>query len=155
MTIRVYADTSVFGGVFDTEFQGPSRKFFELVESGDLVLVVSLVVIAEVSRRPARLLESFLTTLRVADIRTPDQEILALQRGYLAAGILTTRSADDAVHVATATGTGCDLIASWNFRQIVRFDRIPLYNAVNQAYGYRPIVIHSPDEVIRLRDKEV
>ena len=29
--IRVYADTSVFGGVFDEEFQVASRTFFEQV----------------------------------------------------------------------------------------------------------------------------
>ena len=28
-TIRVYADTSVFGGVHDDEFQQPSMTFFE------------------------------------------------------------------------------------------------------------------------------
>lgn len=28
MPLRVYADTSVFGGVFDAEFEEPSRKFF-------------------------------------------------------------------------------------------------------------------------------
>jgi hypothetical protein len=29
--IRVYADTSVFGGVFDDEFREESLTFFELV----------------------------------------------------------------------------------------------------------------------------
>ena len=30
--IRVYADTSVYGGVFDEEFAKPSRAFFDLVQ---------------------------------------------------------------------------------------------------------------------------
>ena len=32
-TIRVYADTSVFGGVFDAEFEEPSRAFFNAVNA--------------------------------------------------------------------------------------------------------------------------
>lgn len=32
---RVYADTSVFGGVFDEEFCDTSRTFFEQVRKGN------------------------------------------------------------------------------------------------------------------------
>lgn len=32
--IRVYADTSVYGGVFDEEFSVPSRRFFDRVRQG-------------------------------------------------------------------------------------------------------------------------
>ena len=42
--IRVYADTSVFGGVFDDEFNEESKAFFEQVRSGQSVLVASAVV---------------------------------------------------------------------------------------------------------------
>ena len=44
MSIRVYADTSVFGGVFDEEFSAPSRAFFDEVRSGRFQLVVSPVI---------------------------------------------------------------------------------------------------------------
>jgi len=36
--IRVYADTSVFGGIYDEEFKEPSRTFFEQVKSGAIRL---------------------------------------------------------------------------------------------------------------------
>ena len=39
--MRVYADTSVFGGVFDDEFARPSQRFFELVQAGSFTLVCS------------------------------------------------------------------------------------------------------------------
>jgi hypothetical protein len=42
--IRVYADTSVFGGVFDEEFKVPSRKFFDQGTSGEFALVTSAIV---------------------------------------------------------------------------------------------------------------
>lgn len=36
--LRVYADTSVFGGCFDDEFAEASRTFFDQVKSGRFVL---------------------------------------------------------------------------------------------------------------------
>jgi len=38
--LRVYADTSVFGGCFDEEFSEESRKFFEEIKGGRFLLVV-------------------------------------------------------------------------------------------------------------------
>ncbi len=54
----------------------------------------------------------------------------------------------DALHVALATVAECRLIVSWNFRHIVHFDKIGLYNGVNMSLGYAMISIHAPPEVI-------
>jgi hypothetical protein len=56
--------------------------------------------------------------------------------------------------VAIATVSGCPLIVSWNFRHIVSFRRIPLYNAVNVIAGYGPTAIHSPREVVESEEEE-
>lgn len=77
-----------------------------------------------------------------------DENVLELQQAYIAEGILTEKWYDDALHVALATVSGCDVIVSWNFKHIVNFKKIPLFNAVNVLKGYRPIAIHSPSEVI-------
>lgn len=50
--------------------------------------------------------------------------------------------------MATATVHSSDIIISWNFKRIVHFDKIKLYNAVNQIYGFKEIFINSPSEVI-------
>jgi len=78
----------------------------------------------------------------------PNNEALQLQTAYLTAGILTPTWADDALHVALATVMQCDLIVSWNFRHIVHFRKVPLYNAVNTLNGYKPIAINTPAEVL-------
>jgi hypothetical protein len=39
--LRIYADTSVFGGCFDDEFQRISRQFFAEVASGRFIVVIS------------------------------------------------------------------------------------------------------------------
>jgi hypothetical protein len=38
-------------------------------------------------------------------------------------------------------------VVSWNFRHVVRFEKIRLFNAVNLELGYKPIQIYSPREV--------
>jgi len=53
--MRIYADTSVFGGVFDQEFSEPSRQFFEEVDAGRFVPVTSAVVEAEIEPAPERI----------------------------------------------------------------------------------------------------
>ncbi len=58
----------------------------------------------------------------------------------------------DALHVALATVSRASLIVSWNFKHIVNFQKIPMYNAVNTLHGYRGISIYSPLEVIEYED---
>lgn len=69
-------------------------------------------------------------------------------------GVVTPKSMDDALHVALATVSSCNLIVSWNFKHIVHFDKIPKYNAVNTLNGYGPIGIFSPMEVIRYDNED-
>lgn len=46
-----------------------------------------------------------------------------------------------------ATVARADLILSWNFKHIVRYDRIQKFNGVNLTRGYRAVDIRSPLEV--------
>ena len=147
-SIKVYADTSVYGGVFDEEFTEASRAFFNLVRTGDFTLCVSEVVHQELLVAPEKvnkLFQEFLLTAQLLDVKA---DALELQQAYIAEGILTEKWYDDALHVALATVGECDIIVSWNFKHIVNFRKIPLFNAVNVLKGYRQIAIHSPLEVI-------
>jgi hypothetical protein len=146
--VRVYADTSVFGGVFDEEFKKPSRIFFEMVKAGKFQLVTSVVVQSELSFVPPDVRAFFNRQAKVADMAGVSEESIALRNAYIKAGIVTTKCLDDALHVALATISGCGLIVSWNFKHIVNFKKIPLYNGINGANGYPSISIHSPLEVI-------
>jgi len=49
MAIRIYADTSVYGGVFDSGIDVASRGFFEQVKSGYFELVTSSAVADELA----------------------------------------------------------------------------------------------------------
>lgn len=60
-----------------------------------------------------------------------------------------------AMPIARATVCGCSIIVSWNFRHIVHFDKIALYNAVNIVEGFSAIRIHTPQEVIVYENQEL
>jgi predicted nucleic acid-binding protein len=153
-TISVYADTSVFGGVFDDEFKEPSKAFVDPVTGGRFTLVTSELVRQEIATAPQAVRQLFEDMLPVAQIAIVDIETLQLQRAYLDAGIVSERFATDALHVALAPVSGASMIISWNFRHIVNFQKIPKYNAVNKLHGYSDIAIYSPLEVIQHEDEE-
>ena len=150
--LRVYADTSVYGGVFDEEFAAPSRAFFDRVRQGRFALVVSAVVLNEIGPAPEPVRTLLDEMLAMAEIVPVSDEALALQRAYLDNGIVTSGAADDALHVALATTGGCAMIVSWNFRHIVHYQKVPLYNAVNILHRRASLEIRSPLEVIEDED---
>jgi predicted nucleic acid-binding protein len=145
---RVYVDTSVFGGVNDDEFAVPSARFFERVRRGDFVILVSLQTIAELRDAPEVVRRALADlpqrSLEAVDI---DGEVESLAEAYLRAAVLSVASRGDALHVAAATVAGADLVLSWNFKHIVRYDRVRKFNGVNAVMGYRPLDIRSPLEV--------
>jgi hypothetical protein len=149
LPLRVYADTSVFGGVFDPEFATASQAFFDQVRTGTFTLVTSAIVAAEMQTAPPAVQAFFTSMLGIAIITPVEPHALVLQNAYLRAGVVTAKWMTDALHVAVATVAGCAVIVSWNFKHIVHFQKIPLYNAVNVVNGYTSIAIHSPQEVIR------
>ena len=145
--IRVYADASVYGGVFDEEFDSASLAFFDDIRKGRFRLVASSVVHDELENAPERVIALFREIRGIADVVDVTEEAVRLQQAYLAAGIVGQQWETDALHVALATESQCAVIVSWNFRHIVNFKKIPLYNGVNLSHGYGPIAIHTPQEV--------
>ena len=128
--MSVYADTSVFGGVFDEEFSEPSKAFIDAITAGSFILVTSELVREEIATAPEAVRQLFDDLLPVARIAAITDEALQLQQAYLRAAIVSERFATDALHVALATVSGTSMIVSWNFRHIVNFQKIPKYNAV-------------------------
>lgn len=151
---RVYADTSVFGGVFDSEFERSTQEFFQQLGEGRFRLVTSVLVRDELSLAPREVQDFFREVCQEAEIVDVTAEALLLQRAYVEAKVLTDKWRADALHVALATVAGCSLILSWNFKHIVHFQKIPLYNAINRLNGYSEMGIYSPLEVIE-REEEV
>ena len=116
---RVYADTSVFGGVFDEKFATPSRRFFDQVRAGRFHLVISALVEEELAAAPPQVRELYDEMLALAEVVGITEEATELRQAYLDVGILTPRAVADALHVALASAADCALIVSWNLLMIV------------------------------------
>lgn len=146
--LRVFVDTSVFGGCFDEEFDEESRRFFDEVQEGRFVIIVSQRVLDELADAPemvSKLVSEVSAFTQEVDVT---DEVVQLRDAYLEAGILGTSSIHDAEHIAVASVEQVDLLVSWNFKHIVHFDKIRAYNAINMLKGYRQIDIRSPQEVV-------
>ncbi len=146
--MRIYADTSIFGGLFDSEFARPTRLLLDEIDAGRFTLVTSALVEAEIEPAPTEVRKLFAHYETLAEITPVTEAALSLQQYYIQAGVVTPKSLDDALHVALATVSECNLIVSWNFKHVVHFDKIPKYNAVNTLNSFNPIGIFSPLEVI-------
>jgi hypothetical protein len=153
--VRVYADTSVYGGAFDEEFAQASRTFFSEVRQGRFELLVSPVLEEELADAPESVSALYREMAASAESAVSPTEAVQLQEAYLRAGIVAPKWADDALHVAFAAVNRCSMLVSWNFRHIVHYDKIALYNAVNLVQGYGKIGIHTPQEVIEYEDQDV
>jgi len=146
--LRIYLDTSVFGGCFDDEFAGPSRRLIEEIKLGRYVLVVSSTNLEELRRAPEQVRQLLKDLLRnTKEFFHLTDEVATLRDAYLESGVIRSEGFFDAEHIAFATVAKVDLIVSWNFKHIVNFHKIRGYHAVNILNGYPTIPIHSPLEV--------
>ena len=146
--IRVYVDTSVFGGTQDDEFVVASVSFFEQVRLGAYEVLLSDETLRELADSPDAVQRVWLDLPPGSvELLGLNDEARSLADEYVGAGVLGETSLGDALHVAAATVAGADLILSWNFRHIVNYNRIRGFNGVNVRMGYRAMIILSPREV--------
>ena len=107
MKQRFYFDTSVFGGVYDIEFDEPTLQLFEKVKLGELENAPQRVRDFFNELPPANLENIFMT-----------DESLELEREYINEKVVGKTSFDDCVHIALATINNADILVSWNFKHI-------------------------------------
>jgi len=75
-------------------------------------------------------------------------EAKALANCYIAEGIVNKNHIDDCQHIAVATTNNVDILASFNFKHIVNYDKIRMYNGVNLLHGYNIIEIRNPKDLL-------
>jgi len=149
MTQRFYFDTSVFGGMYDDEFEKETTLLFEKVSLGQIICVYSNLTESELAKAPERV-KDFFQNLKPKhkEIISVTPEGLKLAQTYINENVVGPTSLDDCIHIATATLSKVDVLISWNFKHIVNVYRIRGYNSVNLRLGYSTIDIRSPKEIV-------
>ena len=146
--MKFYVDTSVWGGYDDEEFSEWTIPFFDQAKQGKFTIVLSDVTIGELQKAPDLIKElpttippDFLELVSITD------EQIELANNYIKEGALTSRFHLDAQHIAISSILKVDSLVSWNFKHMVNFFRIRLYNSINFKFGYSTIDIRTPKEV--------
>ena len=145
---RIYIDTSVIGGCFDEIFMEWSIKLYDEFISGNKIAVISDITFEELEYAPD-FVKNLLNKIpsKFKEIIMLDDEAKDLSNCYLKEGIVTIKSLMDTRHIALATIHKVDVLASWNFKHIVNYNKIQLYNSVNIKQGYSYIEIRNPRDL--------
>ena len=150
---RFYFDTSVFGGVFDIEFEEATFQLFERVKLGKVICVFSDLTETELLNAPERVISFFKNLPReYCEKVSVTDEILFLATKHIDENVVGKTSFDDCVHIATATICKADILVSWNFKHIVNVYRIRGYNSINIRSNYQALEIRSPKEILEYED---
>ena len=146
---RIYIDTSIVGGFFDTEFEKETKLLFQRLEDKEVIFVLSTVLDKEMRNAPLHV-KNLLDNYDENSFERVDltDEARELADKYIAENVVGKTSLDDCRHIALATIAKVDVLASWNFKHIVNLIRIRGYNAVNLKNGYTTLEIRNPKELI-------
>lgn len=149
MIQKIYIDTSVVGGIYDSEFDVFTKMFFDKVFRGELKLLVSDLLETELVNAPNPVLDFFqsLPDLQIQRISL-SKDAIELAEMYIEEGVVGETSRADCRHIALATLNNADVLVSWNFKHIVNLRRIRGYNSINIREGFHTLEIRSPKELL-------
>ena len=147
--MKFYVDTSVWGGYYDKEFSSWTIPFIEQAREGRFIIIISDVTIGELQFAPLKV-RNLLETIPIdfIELINISQEQLELAEKYVEEGALTPKFLSDAQHIAISSILKVDSLVSWNFKHIVNYKLIRLYNSVNLKFGYPVLEIRTPRETI-------
>jgi predicted nucleic acid-binding protein len=151
MQQRIYIDTSVMGGFYDPEFESATRQLFTRVAAREFEVYFSEINETELENAPQQVKEvKNLIPLDCYRYIEMTDETRALALLYISENALGKASRNDAYHIALASANRVDCLVSWNFKHIVNYDKIKMFNAINMHQGYPLIDIRSPLEFLKI-----
>jgi predicted nucleic acid-binding protein len=152
-TPKIYLETSIFNFVFADDApdkKADTLKLFEEIKKGKWKAYTSDYSVDELNRaqEPRRSKMRNVISQFNVEVLPYGIEIEKLADTYIAEKMIPQKYAEDALHIATASVHGLDVIVSWNFKHIVKVKTITLTESINLKFGYKRILINSPTEVI-------
>ena len=147
---RIYIDTSIVGGFFDTEFEKETKLLFQRLENKEVIFVVSDLLREELKGGAPELVRNLLDNYSndCFEVIALTDEAKELANKYIDENVVGKTSLDNCRHIALATINKVDILASWNFKHIVNLTRIKGYNAVNLKNGYITLEIRNPKDLV-------
>lgn len=115
MKQRIYIDTSVVGGFFDSEFSETTHGLFERLEKKEIIFVVSDLLELELIGAPQKVRELLYKYPPTSFERIRlSKEAIELADKYIEEKVVGRTSLEDCRHIALATIHKVDVLVSWN-----------------------------------------
>lgn len=150
MRQRIYIDTSVIGGYYDEEFETHTKSFFDRIINKDFEIYFSEVNETELILAPQEVKEVIKLIPKKCFVYLElSGDAKQLAEAYINEKALGKSSLNDAYHIALASVNRLDCLVSWNFKHIVNYDKIKLFNSINLKLGYPLIDIRTPLEFLK------
>ena len=147
--LRIYLDTSVISHLEQEdvpEKMEQTRKLWEILQSNRYEVIISDLVLAEINecKEPKRaILKEYLSMIDYNRVCiTEETEEIANE--IIKEKILTKKSYDDCMHIASAILSDCNIIVSWNFKHMVNVDTINGIRKITFSRRYNNIDIYAP-----------
>lgn len=156
-TLRVYLDTSAVSHLQQSD--APDKvaatvRFFDAVKAKRFSVVMSDVTVCELSRcseQKRKYLFDFMDRVGYTLIITEgNATVNDLLQDIRELGVLPKRSVADMIHIAAAVYSGCDIIASWNFKHLTNPKTVDGVRTISLRRGLPPIDILSPEKILEV-----
>jgi predicted nucleic acid-binding protein len=147
--LRIYFDTSIVSHLDQQdapEKMAETHRLWERAKKDEFEIVMSDVVTRELDgcqKDKREILYGYLSEIDYVELRT-NREIDDIAMKIISLGVLTQKSFDDCLHIATALYYNCDMIVSWNFRHIVNAKTIEGVRYISVASGKKMMAIYDP-----------
>jgi predicted nucleic acid-binding protein len=150
--LRLYIDTSVLGGLFDTEEPkrvNTARRLLGLIKDGTYEGFISRLTIVEIFAAPEKIHKKLQAKISDSGFSILEESVesIGLADAYVNNGAIPEKDRDDARHIAIGVIHDLDYIVSWNYKHMVNILVRRLINSTNIRMGYNSIEIISPEEV--------
>lgn len=155
---KIYLDTSVISHLQheDTpDKMNETLMLWDSIKAGQYAVYASTTTLDEIEACPEqkrKILFDYLNQIEYTIIE-PNNEIAEFAQKLIDEGILKKKSLDDCIHIASAVIGGCDIIVSWNFKHLVRFETISGVREICFKNRYKIIDIYPPTLLINKGDE--
>ena len=151
--LRIYLDTPVISYLFvedASEKKNATLELWSSILNGEYDVIISETTIREINDCSEPKRQMMINKIKSINalIVYETEEIITLANKYIEDKVLSKKSRDDCLHIASAIVAKCDLIISWNFKHLVRDKTILMVNAVSKMNDIKEINIVSPSMLI-------
>ncbi len=157
MKPKVYIETTIISyltarpthNVVIAGRQQSTRDWWETA-ANRFELVASELVLNEAQGGDPEAARARLAAINSLTLLDATEEALELAQQLVNSGVVPTKAAEDAAHIAIAVVNGIEYLVTWNYRHIANATIRSQIETVCRNAGFEPVIICTPDELMEL-----